>query len=389
MNERRLVPSSDIDPCLKNHALMAVVPTSVSFAPTDSTATLHDQDPIRRRRTATSLDNAVSQPSLDRGALAEQSPSLLIIDDDPGIVQVLGRMLAGLGHLRFALSSSDALRLAREDAPDVVLVDAEMPGINGFEFCAQMKIDPYLAEVPVIFITSHGDVENEVAGFSAGAADFIRKPPTAEVVVARVRTQLRLKALSDALRRAALVDGLTGIANRRRFDEQLQTECDRSMRSGDPLSLLMIDVDHFKRYNDHYGHPAGDSCLRAVASAIQGLPNRPADQVARYGGEEFAMLLPDTELAGAAHLAQRVVETVAALRIVHEGSPLNLVVTVSVGVATAHSHVDGANIPASAQALLGAADQALYAAKAAGRGRSLTYAAPTLTDELAGPTCRA
>ena len=365
---------------------MGVVPSAVFSAATDSMATLHDAAPIRRRRTASSLDNGVPQPSLDEVAAAGQPPpSLLLIDDDPGIVQVLGRMLASLGHLRFALSGHDALRLAREAAPDVVLVDAEMPGMHGFEFCALMKADPHLAEVPVIFVTSHGDVENEVAGFSAGAADFIRKPPTAEVVVARVRTQLRLKALSDALRRAALVDGLTGVANRRRFDEQLKAECDRSMRNGDPLSLLMIDIDHFKRYNDRYGHPAGDACLRTVATAIQGLVSRPADQVARYGGEEFAMLLPQTQLAGAAHLAHRVVETVTALRILHESSPLDRVITVSVGVATAHSHVHGADTEASPEALLSAADQALYAAKAAGRGQSRTYASPAVTDERAGP----
>jgi diguanylate cyclase (GGDEF)-like protein len=330
--------------------------------------------PFRQRRTDPSFVSGSPQPALDAAAAAGLSmPSLLVVDDDPGVVQVLGRMLEGLGHLRFALSASDALRLARESAPDVVLVDAEMPGMNGFEFCATMKADPLLAEVPVIFVSSHGHVETEVACFAVGAADFIRKPPTAEVVVARVRTQLRLKALSDALRRAALVDGLTGVANRRRFDEQLRTECDRALRSGEPLSLLMIDVDHFKRYNDRYGHPAGDVCLVSVAAAIQGLVRRPADQVARYGGEEFAMLLPHTDVVGAAHLGARVVETVAALRIPHEGSLPDRVVTVSVGVATARCSPDGNCTPASALTLVGAADQALYAAKAAGRGRSCTY----------------
>ncbi|OYU00655.1 MAG: diguanylate cyclase response regulator [Burkholderiales bacterium PBB1] len=310
--------------------------------------------------------------------------SLLLIDDDPGIVQVLGRMLCGLGHLRFALSGQDALRLARESAPDVVLVDADMPGMSGFEFCALMKADPQLAEVPVIFVSSHGEVETEVAAFAAGAADFIRKPPAAEVVMVRVRTQLRLKALADALRRAALVDGLTGVANRRRFDEQLQSECERALRNGEPLSLLMIDVDHFKRYNDRYGHPAGDLCLQEVATAVQGLVRRPADQVARYGGEEFAMLLPQTDLTGASHLAERVVAAVEALCIPHEGSPPRRVVTVSVGVASA-SRMPAANHTAlSAEALIRAADQALYAAKAAGRCQSQTYRPPIATGEFGG-----
>lgn len=309
-------------------------------------------------------------------AAAMPLPSLLLVDDDPGVVQVLGRMLADLGHLRFALSGQDALNLVRECAPDVVLVDAEMPGISGFEFCAAMKADPQLAELPVIFVTSHGDVDTEVAGFHAGAADFIRKPLNADVVVARVRTQLRLKSLADALRRAALVDGLTGVANRRRFDEQARVECERAARGGDPLSLLMIDVDHFKRYNDCYGHPAGDVCLSSVAKTLQGVTRRSADLLARYGGEEFVMLLPQTDLAGAAHLAERVVQSVAAMQIPHEAGLLNRVVTVSVGAATAHpAGACGDAALMSVGALISAADQALYAAKAAGRGRSQIHAA--------------
>lgn len=346
---------------------MAAVPTTPPIGALDPAV------PFRRRRTDPSLILGFPAPALDAAA-ALPAPSLLLVDDDPGVVQVLGRMLGGLGHQRFALSAPEALRLAREAAPDVVLVDAEMPGMNGFEFCAAIKADPQLSEVPVIFVSSHGNVETEVACFSVGAADFIRKPPTAEVVVARVRTQLRLKALSDALRRAALVDGLTGVANRRRFDEQLHIECDRALRHGEPLSLLMIDVDHFKRFNDRYGHPAGDACLRSVAGAIQGLVSRPADQVARYGGEEFVMLLPHTEPAGAAHLGQRVVEAVAALGIPHDGSLPRRVVTVSVGVATARCSADGGCTSASPAALVSAADQALYAAKAAGRGQRCIHA---------------
>ena len=300
-------------------------------------------------------------------------PSLLLIDDDPGSVQVLSRMLGGLGHLRFALSGADALALARASAPDVVLVDAEMPDMNGFEFCARLKAEPALADVPVIFVTGHADVETEVAGFAAGAADFIRKPPAAEVVQARVRTQLRLKALTDALRRSALTDGLTGVANRRRFDEDLRAECERARRTGEPLSLLMVDVDHFKRYNDRYGHVAGDACLRRVAAALQSVMQRPADRLARYGGEEFALLLPQTHLDGALALAQRAIDAVVALQIDHAGSPLGRVVTVSAGAAAARRTDDGAHTQLAAEALVDAADRALYAAKGAGRGRCCAF----------------
>lgn len=302
-----------------------------------------------------------------RPALAARS--LLLIDDDPASIQVLSRMLAGLGLLRFALSAAHGLALARRSAPDAVLVDVDMPGMSGFEFCALMKADPALADVPVIFVTSHGEVDAEVAGFAAGAADFVRKPPVAEVVQARVAMQLRLKAMADTLRRAALSDGLTGVANRRRFDEDLQAACERTIHGSEPLSLLMVDVDHFKGFNDRYGHVAGDACLCEVSAALQSLVRRPADLVARYGGEEFALLLPQTDREGAVLLAQAAVDAVAALRVPHAGSALGQVVTVSVGAATMRCTAGDREAMATPRALVNAADAALYRAKAAGRGQ--------------------
>src|SRR5664280_2921064 len=168
------------------------------------------------------------------------------------------------------------------------------------------KAEPALADVPVIFVTSHSEAAFEVAGFEMGAADFIAKPVSAPLVLARVKTQLRVKRMGDELRRIATTDGLTGVANRRRFDESLEREWRRARRSGDPLALLMIDIDHFKLFNDRYGHPAGDACLRSVAQALVGASLRPADLVARYGGEEFVVLLPKTPRAGAEHLARGV-----------------------------------------------------------------------------------
>lgn len=294
--------------------------------------------------------------------------SLLLVDDDAASVQVLARMLSGLGELRFALSGEDALRLARESPPDVVLIDAEMPGLSGLEVCAQLRADPQLSDVPVIIITGHTEVAAEVAGFAAGAADFIRKPPVAEVVVARVRTQLRLKALGDALRASALTDGLTGVANRRRFDHDLRVECERARRSHDSLALLLVDVDHFKRFNDRYGHVAGDACLRQIAAAIRATIRRPGDLAARYGGEEFAVLLPQTDGAGARAMAQRIVDAVAALAYPHEEAPCGFV-SVSVGWATARPDLDPAVVDSRGETLVATADRRLYAAKAAGRGR--------------------
>ncbi|WP_457350282.1 diguanylate cyclase domain-containing protein [Roseateles sp. P5_D6] len=295
--------------------------------------------------------------------------SLLLVDDDAASVQVLARMLNGLGELRFALSGEDGLRLARESPPDLVLVDAEMPGLSGFEVCAALRADPRLADVPVIIITGHTEVAVEVAGFAAGASDFIRKPPVAEVVVARARTQLRLKALGDALRASALTDGLTGLANRRRFDQDLRLECERARRGHESLALLLIDVDHFKRYNDRYGHVAGDACLREIAAAIRGCIRRPADLAARYGGEEFAVLLPQTDAAGARAMAQRIVNAVADLALAHADATPSCLVSVSVGWAAARPDLDASVVLTRGESLVEAADRGLYAAKAAGRGR--------------------
>ena len=309
--------------------------------------------------------------------------NILLVDDDPGTVQLLGRILSDSGNLRFATSGEDALRLARESAPDLMLLDAEMPGMSGFQVLEALKAEPALADVPVIFVTSHSEAAFEVAGFEMGAADFIAKPVSAPLVLARVKTQLRFKRMGDELRRIATTDGLTGVANRRRFDESLEREWRRARRSGDPLALLMIDIDHFKLFNDRYGHPAGDACLRSVAQALVGASLRPADLVARYGGEEFVVLLPKTPRAGAEHLAHGVLDAVEALGIAHEASLTARLVTVSVGVAC-YDDDSECWVPPSADScfsddlrarcspidLVQAADKALYSAKNAGRAQA-------------------
>jgi diguanylate cyclase (GGDEF)-like protein len=307
--------------------------------------------------------------------------NILLVDDDPRTIQIMARILAQSGDLRFATSGREALGMARE--PDLVLLDADMPGMSGFEVCAAMKADPGLSDVPVIFVTNHSDSEFEVAAFEIGAVDFIAKPVSAPLVLARVRTQLRVKRLADELRRTATTDGLTGVANRRQFDDVLGREWLRARRAGDPLALLMIDVDHFKLYNDRYGHPAGDACLRNVARTLVGASLRPADLVARYGGEEFVLLLPLTPRGGAELMGQRILGGVEALEIPHDTSPTAGHLTVSVGVAcyddesecwTAGSSdsrfADDLRKHFGPQDLVQAADKALYAAKHAGRAQA-------------------
>lgn len=304
---------------------------------------------------------------------------VLLVDDDPTVITVLGRLLEGFARLRFATGGHEALRLAAEWQPDLVLLDVQMPDLSGFEVCARMKRDPLLSDVPVIFITSHDDTEQELLGLELGAVDFIGKPPRGPLVLARVRTHLRVKQMADALRVAAATDGLTGLANRRCFDEVAPREWLRAQRSGAPLSLLLVDIDHFKAYNDHYGHPAGDRCLQDVASAMRSVVRRPADLLARYGGEEFVMLLPETDARGAAAVAAQLIQAVDALARPHAASPVAPVVSVSVGVS---SHGGGpsvleesADAPApTLDRLVAAADEALYAAKKGGRRRACSLA---------------
>jgi diguanylate cyclase (GGDEF)-like protein len=321
---------------------------------------------------ATSVPRQAIEPRASRKP--DTDVSILLVDDDPGAIQLMGRILVGVGQLRFATNGNDALRLARESAPDLILLDAEMPGMSGFELLKMLKAESSLAEVPVIFITSHNEAGFEVSALDMGAADFIAKPLRSSRVLARVRAQLRVKHMADELRRTATTDALTGVANRRQFDELLEREWLRARRSGEPVSLLMIDVDHFKLYNDLYGHPKGDICLKHVAQVLERACRRPADVVARYGGEEFMILLPQTPRQGAQHVAQEVLEAVAAFGILHDDSQTTHYVSVSVGIACFDDAsgcwaYDSPGLLGASDLVL-AADKALYSAKHAGRGQA-------------------
>ena len=218
--------------------------------------------------------------------------------------------------------------------------------------------------IPVIFISALADAADETLGLELGAADYITKPFHPAVVRARVRTQMRLKQQSDLLERYAFLDGLTGLANRRAFDERSAREWERARRTGRPLSVIMGDVDHFKPFNDHAGHAAGDACLRAVAGVLQHEVRRASDLVARYGGEEFVVLLPDTEHAGALAVGHALRAAVARAALPHPASPVAPFVTLSVGVASVTARPMG-----DFDTLLRTADSALYDSKRQGRDK--------------------
>lgn len=311
----------------------------------------------------------------------EYLPSLLIVDDDTSSIRILSKALSSLGQIRFATGGAEALRLARESPPDLLLLDAEMPDMNGFQVCEAMKADPTLQHVPIIFITSHTDASMEEAGLALGAVDFIGKPIRPAIVTARARAHLRLKLAMDRLNVLAQTDGLTGLANRRYLDQSIDREWSRALRNQCPFSLLLLDIDFFKRYNDCYGHVQGDQCLIAVADALRSCIRRPTDLVARYGGEEFAVLLPDTDGEGACRMADTIVCAINQLNLAHKHSEFGQV-TVSVGAASFDSasnswNQTGARLQNSlpdtssaAEELLAVADLALYQAKNEGRNCS-------------------
>jgi len=316
------------------------------------------------------------------GQMTEALPHLLLVDDDPVMIRVLAKMLDGVGELRFALSGRDALRVARERVPDLILLDAELGDSSGFAICAELKSEPRFHDVPIIFVTSHSTQASELEGFAAGAADFIAKPVSEPLLRARVGTHLRMQRLTSELRRLSNTDALTRIANRHMFDQMLSAEWHRASR-GAPLALLMVDVDHFKEFNDGYGHPAGDACLQAIASALSASCRRAGDVVARVGGEEFGLLLPATTLDGATSVARRARHVVRSLNIPHARSSCASVVTISIGIAwypeslpavvRTHEPSERANEEARRPEevhLLKAADEALYGAKRAGRDRA-------------------
>ncbi len=294
---------------------------------------------------------------------------LLVVDDQPDNIQVLHRVFSADYQVFMAMSGPKALAVCRSQRPDLVLLDVVMEGMDGHEICRQIKADMDICDIPVIFVTAHNDPLQETQGLGLGAVDFISKPINPDVVRARVKTHIKLKLQSDILRKLVFVDALTGVFNRRYFDHCLSTEWLRASRSRSCLALILIDVDHFKRYNDRYGHQAGDECLRNVAKALRRGLQRPADVVVRYGGEEFACLLPDTNLAGAMQVARHLELAVRELQIAHEDSDVAGVVTVSLGVA-----VKTEDSASSFDELLVMADEQLYKAKSAGRAQAFGLA---------------
>ena len=309
----------------------------------------------------------------------------LVVEDTATSQAVICHLLERMGIQPIqARDGSRGIALFEQERPDLILLDIILPGIDGFEVARRIRAMEKPGEwTPIIFLTALTKDEDLERGIEAGGDDYLFKPVSEVVLSAKVRAMQRiiqmrysllvltnkLDSANRELTRLSAVDGLTGIANRRQFDEALTREWRRCLRTREPLSLLMCDVDFFKQYNDNYGHQAGDECLKLVAGTLRSKLRRPADIVARYGGEEFAAILPDTNLEGAVMVAEAMRSGVQALAQPHESTAAG-VVTVSLGVATlVPQRLDG--MPG----LVSAADWALYEAKRRGRN-SVQVASP-------------
>lgn len=292
-------------------------------------------------------------------------PRRILIADENGadrstLCEVLKR--ANYAPLE-ASSATQALELA-ETQPDLIILDVTLPDLDGYEVCRRLKASRRTENIPVIFLTAVQNASAEEQGIRTGAVDYITKPYRPPIVLARIASHLELRQKLDQLNRLATQDALTGIANRHRFEEFLHFEWMRSMRARTPVSLVMIDVDHFKAFNDLYGHAAGDDCLQRVAGAMRDALSRAADLLARYGGEEFVCVLHDTEHAGALQVAEQLRQAVMELAIPHAGSRAASHVSISLGVASIRPTQDTAPIE-----LVETADTRLYQAKRLGRNQ--------------------
>ncbi|OGQ95052.1 MAG: diguanylate cyclase response regulator [Deltaproteobacteria bacterium RIFOXYD12_FULL_57_12] len=313
--------------------------------------------------------------------------TVLLIDDQAIIAEAVRRALSSEKDIDFhyCQNPTEAIQMATQIKPTVILQDLVMPEIDGLMMVRFFRVKPETAQVPIIVLSTKEEPEIKSEAFSLGANDYLVKLPAKVELIARIRyhsrsyinlkerdeafqalqeSQKRLAEANRTLQRLSSLDGLTGIANRRSFDETLHKEWQRAMRQGTPLSLIMLDIDFFKLYNDHYGHQGGDDCLKSVAAALEGSLQRETDFLARYGGEEFSAVLPETDQAGALKIAEGMRAAVQEKKLAHAKSKVSDHVSISVGVGTCIPKRDG-----KPEALISSADQALYKAKEEGRNR--------------------
>ena len=291
--------------------------------------------------------------------------TILVIDDERTNIQMLFEGLHDEYSILAALNGDDGLKIAREQEPDIILLDIILGEAHGHDVCKALKADPITADIPIIFVTAQDTNEDELAGLELGAVDYFTKPFSIPLVRVRIRKQIELKRKTDLLEHLSSMDGLTGIANRRQFDEKLSQAINYVDRNNRGLSLLFIDIDYFKQYNDTYGHVSGDQALKLVARLLRSGASRPLDFVARYGGEEFAVLLLDARPEEGISVAEKLKSTIENQNIEHVNSDFGHL-TVSIGVCYVNAlHKNKIKNSDFVQE----ADKCLYLAKQQGRNK--------------------
>jgi diguanylate cyclase (GGDEF)-like protein len=293
---------------------------------------------------------------------------VLVVDDQEDNVELLAQMLDENGIEAITTQiGREAVKLAREHIPDVILLDIQMPEVDGYEICRRLKEDEATRSIPIIFLTAiYSSEKNIVKGLEMGAYDYITKPFREGELLARINVMAKIKKTEDNVREESYTDALTGLYNRRFLDKRFTEEISRSLRSGFPLACLMLDIDHFKSLNDIHGHDFGDQVLKKVAETMRnGL--RAYDTVARYGGEEFIIILPSTEYHDAESVAEKIRRMIQQLSFKPNGATIQI--TISVGVFCAK----GDELKQSTEEFIRKADEALYKAKGMGRNKIVSY----------------
>jgi len=295
--------------------------------------------------------------------MEDKKYTILITDDEKSNLLVLAGILSPKYNILTAKSGARALALAKEQAPDLILLDVIMPGMSGFGVIAKLKESAETDKIPVIFITGLSDADSEEKGLLLGAVDYITKPFNKDIVKARVNTHIRIIDQMRVIERMGLIDPLTKIINRRGFETRLDIEWYRALREQSPISVFMMDIDKFKNYNDTYGHLQGDSALKAVAGKLSQALKRSSDLAARWGGEEFIGLMPNSDAYNAFEVAEQLRQSIAAA-IIPAADGTETSVTVSIGINTVVPSSD-----TSTGDFIKYADKALYRAKETGRNR--------------------
>jgi len=301
--------------------------------------------------------------------MPDRASTILVVDDNKVIRQLATTLLTKKNHTVItAENGAQAIEMASAHCPLVILLDVVMPDFDGYEVCKRLKSDVRTKDIPIIMVTGKTESVDKIRGFDLGAADYVTKPFDHGELLARVATQLKMKLLWDELQQKnqqleenVKRDGLTNLYNNRYFHECIKEEFSRAVRYKIPLSCSILDIDHFKKVNDTYGHLAGDEILRMVAQLILN-STRDVDFAARYGGEEFALLLPHTEILKARIVCERIRKNIASETFTWEGTEIKI--TVSLGLSGIPD-----DTPRTPDDLIKAADQCLYAAKADGRNR--------------------